>query len=125
MARKPVDKRLTDIRRQVGASVKERRLLLGLTQVDLGGMVGVSYQQLHKYENGTNRIPAEKLLVLAEALGVKVDTFFEGVRKGAAAISDPTQQRALELVEAFHAIESERGRVALHYLAQTMAGMGK
>ena len=62
--------RAQDIDRYVGARMRERRLMLGLTQQHLADLIGVTYQQAHKYEKGVNRIAAGRLSTIARALGV-------------------------------------------------------
>ncbi len=61
----------------VGRRLRERRLLLGLSQEELGKAVGVSFQQIQKYEGGSNRLSASRLWQLCEALGCPVDFFYE------------------------------------------------
>ena len=63
----------------VGKRLRRRRRLLGMTQQDLAGMVGVRFQQIQKYETGTNRISASRLWDIAAALDVPVSFFFEGL----------------------------------------------
>ena len=53
--------RAQDVDRHVGARLRERRIMLGLTQQQLAELIGVTYQQAHKYENGINRISAGRL----------------------------------------------------------------
>ena len=60
----------------VGHKIRDRRKELHLSQTDLGTKVGVSFQQLQKYENGTNRVGASRLAAIAKALGVPVGYFF-------------------------------------------------
>ena len=64
--------------RHVGRRVQEKRLGLGLSQTALGKAVGVSFQQMQKYEKGQNRISASKLFEIAEFLNVGIPYFFEG-----------------------------------------------
>ena len=66
------------IDRHVGSRVRMRRLLLGMSQEKLGEAVGVTFQQLQKYEKGTNRISAGRLLVISRALRMPVSRFFDG-----------------------------------------------
>ena len=54
----------------VGARIRERRIMLGLTQQQLAEMIGVTYQQAHKYERGINRVSAGRLFEIARVLGV-------------------------------------------------------
>ena len=66
----------------VGRRVYERRAQLGITQGDLARALGVSFQQLQKYEKGANRISASRLWGTAAALAVDIDYFFEGLDDG-------------------------------------------
>lgn len=61
----------------VGQKLRELRTQQGMTQQDLAAVLGLSYQQVQKYESGTNRISAGKLYFFAKALGVKVSDFYE------------------------------------------------
>ncbi|WP_262696013.1 helix-turn-helix domain-containing protein [Kordiimonas aquimaris] len=62
----------------VGLRVRERRKMLSMSQSSLGDIVGVTFQQIQKYERGTNRIGSSRLLRVANALDVPVSYFFEG-----------------------------------------------
>jgi transcriptional regulator with XRE-family HTH domain len=68
----PVDK-------HVGARVRMRRLMLGITQQKLGDALSLTFQQVQKYEKGVNRIGASRLQQISEILTVPVSFFFEGV----------------------------------------------
>eukprot|EP01155_Anaeramoeba_flamelloides_P004392 Anaeramoba_flamelloidesa1067283_9.p2 GENE.a1067283_9~~a1067283_9.p2 ORF type:complete len:154 (-),score=21.07 a1067283_9:97-558(-) len=67
------------IDRYVGSRVRARRVGLRLSQTMLGEAIGVTFQQIQKYENGSNRIGASNLFKIARALGVDVAFFYEGV----------------------------------------------
>ena len=67
---------LTD--KHVGARVRLRRLMLGMSQEKLGDALGVTFQQLQKYEKGANRISASRLQHMSQILQVPVSFFFEG-----------------------------------------------
>jgi transcriptional regulator with XRE-family HTH domain len=72
-------KKLPDpIDQHVGSRVKMRRVLVGLSQEKLGDALGITFQQIQKYEKGTNRIGASRLQQAAKVLGVSVNFFFEG-----------------------------------------------
>ena len=103
----------------VGKRARERRLALGLTVQELAAVLGVPYQQLHKYETGANRLSAGRLFLLAEALGVEVAHFFGGDEEVAA----PTEHRRalLELVRNFARIPDRKQREAVARLARTLA----
>ena len=63
--------------RHVGSRIRERRVMMGLSQQQLAKMIGVTYQQAHKYERGLNRISAGRLFEIGQVLGVPVSWFFE------------------------------------------------
>jgi transcriptional regulator with XRE-family HTH domain len=63
----------------VGGRVRLRRMELGMTQEMLGERLGVTFQQVQKYENGTNRISAGRLYTVARKLEVPITYFFEGI----------------------------------------------
>ena len=66
----------------VGSQVRTLRRQRGLTQTQLGDVLGLTFQQIQKYERGTNRISASKLAMLADALKVPVNVFFEECGSG-------------------------------------------
>lgn len=63
--------------KQIGAEMKRMRKALGISQMKLAEEIGVSFQQIQKYEKGTNKISAERIQQIAKALGTSVNTFFE------------------------------------------------
>src|SRR6516164_11301165 len=63
----------------VGARIRQRRIMMGLTQQQLAELIGVTYQQAHKYERGINRVSAGRLFEIARVLGVPVGFFYEGI----------------------------------------------
>jgi transcriptional regulator with XRE-family HTH domain len=65
--------------RHVGARVRMRRMMLGMSQTNLGEAVGLTFQQIQKYERGTNRIGASRLQHIAHILQVPASFFFEGL----------------------------------------------
>jgi transcriptional regulator with XRE-family HTH domain len=70
------------IDRHVGARVRMRRLLVGMSQEKLGEALGITFQQIQKYEKGANRIGASRLQHTAKILGVPVEFFFDGAPGG-------------------------------------------
>jgi transcriptional regulator with XRE-family HTH domain len=88
-----------------------------MSQIDLGEHLGVTFQQIQKYEKGTNRVGAGRLLIIANLLKVPVAAFYEGA-KGATAptnlpISLLSKRDAFRLAEAFDKIEDKRLRSVL------------
>jgi len=67
--------------RFIGMRIRERRVARGLTQRELGDLVGVTYQQAQKYEHGTNAVSASRLYVIARALSTPLEYFFEGLQQ--------------------------------------------
>lgn len=63
----------------IGARVRLRRLMLGMSQENLSGKLGVTFQQVQKYEKGLNRISASRIYELAQALSVPVSYFYDGL----------------------------------------------
>jgi len=61
----------------IGARMRESRLALGMTQESLGELVGVTFQQVQKYEKGANRVSAARLFEICKALNVPLATMFE------------------------------------------------
>src|SRR5690242_681355 len=106
----------------VGARIRERRIMLGLSQQQLAQMIGVTYQQAHKYERGLNRISAGRLYEIATVLNVTVSWFFEGLTMDESGTTiSPRQRMCLELARNFAAIENERHREALSQMARALA----
>ncbi len=115
----------------VGARVRLRRTLLGMTQTTLGNTLGLTFQQVQKYENGKNRISASRLFDLTRVLDVPIEHFFEDMPPEVAASPPATKGRGrakkppsnepnpmlkretLELVRAYYKIEDAgiRGRL--------------
>jgi transcriptional regulator with XRE-family HTH domain len=99
----PAEKRVgrasaQDVDRYVAARIRERRLMLGLTQQQMAQSIGVTDQQAHKYERAMNRIAAGRLYRIAQALGVDVSYFFEGLQITPGSIASHQQQMLLDLI---------------------------
>jgi len=113
--------RVHDFDRHVGARIRESRIMLGLTQQQLADLIGVTYQQAHKYERGINRVSAGRLFQIAKALSVPVGSFFEGLDEPQTRVQSPRERMCLELAKNFAQIPSERYQEALSRLARTLA----
>ena len=124
----------------VGARTRVRRTLLGMTQTDLGDALGLTFQQVQKYERGTNRVGAGRLYDLARVLDVSVEYFFDELSPDARASSpakgrgkakkaprydpDPMVKReTLEFVRAYYKIEDADVRKRVYQLI-TSVGAG-
>ena len=83
-----LSKRTAEADKRVGACVRAARIKAGLSQSKLAGELGITFQQLQKYEKGKNRIAVSTLLLIAEALDLPVNSFFESVERQASDESD-------------------------------------
>jgi transcriptional regulator with XRE-family HTH domain len=113
--------RTQDIDRHVGARVRERRIMLGFTQQQLADLIGVTYQQAHKYERGINRVSAGRLFEIAHVLNVPVNYFFEGLMDDESRQVSSRERMCLELARNFAQIPNERHQEALSQLALVLA----
>jgi transcriptional regulator with XRE-family HTH domain len=126
----PIDK-------YVGARVRMRRLMLGMSQEKLGDNLGITFQQVQKYEKGTNRVSSGRLQAMSDILQIPLSFFFEGaphiagpVHQGAkesspAYISDfLANPDGLKLVKAFTQIGDAQLRRSLVHLIEELAGDG-
>jgi transcriptional regulator with XRE-family HTH domain len=122
----PSTARATAADKHVGNRIRERRVMLGLSQQQLAQMIGVTYQQAHKYERGLNRISAGRLFEIAQVLGVPISWFFEGLKPSSQAVELSTRQRmCLELARNFAAINDERHQDALSQMARALAAQSQ
>jgi transcriptional regulator with XRE-family HTH domain len=115
-----IRRRADDVDRWVGQRVRERRLTLGLSQQQLAQLLGISYQQEHKYESGINRIAAGRLYAIATTLGVDISYFFEGLLDPEALTPPASQRMLFDLVRNFQALPSVREQGVLCDLARIM-----
>lgn len=122
----------------VGKRLRLKRTLLGLSQESLGKAIGVTFQQIQKYERGINRMGASRLYDFARALGTSVSYFFEGFSEDAATAygaygmtegeasafehQDPTANReTMEMMRAFGRIKSPVQRKRVLELVRAMS----
>ncbi len=126
--------------RHVGRRLRMRRLLLGMSQERLGELLGLTFQQIQKYERGTNRLGASRLFEAARALEVDVAFFFDdmpvdgnahGLAEAPATFvgeitapgrNEPGRRDTLELVRAFERIDDTELRRRVLDLTKAVAG---
>lgn len=116
-----VANRATDTDRFVGNRIRERRIMLGLSQQQMAELIGVTYQQAHKYERGINRISAGRLFEISQVLDVKVGHFFEGLEKGGSGEINERQRMCLEIARNFTQIDNKTHQEALSHMARALA----
>ena len=131
------DSRTAYVDAHVGGRLRERRILLGLSQTRLGESLGLSFQQIQKYERGIDRISVGRLVHLAHVLEVPITYFFDelsepgetagllaGIAKASTgeAAEDPMSKReTLELVRAYYQIEQSELRKHIFALIRSIA----
>jgi len=113
--------RLKNINRCVGARMRHRRIVLGMTQSQLANLIGITYQQEQKYEKGINRITAGRLYRIAQVLRVQVSYFYEGLGGETDLLPPPEQRMVLELVHSFLDIPDRKRQEALTSLVRALA----
>jgi transcriptional regulator with XRE-family HTH domain len=115
---------------EVAKRVRALRLQRGISQTELGGILDVTFQQVQKYETGTNRISAGRLQQIAEVLDVPVTYFYAGTDGNGSEPKSPSIGGEFDLLQSAHAIRlvraytriSDRGvRLKLLKLAETIA----
>lgn len=112
----------------VGSRIRMRRLMVGMSQEKLGERLGITFQQVQKYEKGTNRVGSGRLHEIGRILGVPVSYFFEGQELGTSGERDASSpdsavpdKDSLELLQAFNAIVDPQVRRALVNMARALA----
>ncbi len=107
----------------VGGRVRARRTLIGMSQTELGKRVGLTFQQIQKYEKGMNRIAASRLWRFSLILGRPISWFFEGIGKQKRKVDDLLAKReTLQLVRYLSACDPD---VQKHLVAMINAVAGK
>ncbi len=74
--------------REIGEKIKKKRRELGISQEDLAERLGVTYQQIQRYENGTNRLNVENIQVIADILNVPLSYLFSSIREEKIVVSE-------------------------------------
>jgi transcriptional regulator with XRE-family HTH domain len=107
----------------VGKRIRARRLFLGMNQSALAAALGLTFQQVQKYEHGANRVSASRLSAIADVLGVPVSFFFiEGPAQHDARME---QSEAIELVRYYYAIPDARVRQQFLQMIKAVATRSK
>lgn len=130
--------RATSLDGILGGQLKQRRILLGLSQERLAEQLGITFQQVQKYENGANRISASRLFEISKALDTPISFFFENTTANQSAqpsygLSDNdqsafesaddimTRKETMELIRVYYSIEDAKLRKDLFKLVRSMA----
>jgi len=118
----------------VGSRLRSRRILLDMSQEQLGTSIGLTFQQIQKYERGANRIGASRLYHIAQILNINVSYFFDAFEEGKKSLgfAEPTQsefksedimakRETLDLVRAYYKIQDPKLRHQILEMAKAMA----
>lgn len=123
---KMLQKQAQKIDKIIGRNVRIHRLAKKMSQTELGEKLGVSFQQVQKYENGTNRVGSGRLFQIAAILGLHVSTFFKGgdAREGSrdtGLLDLLAEPQSVRLIRAFSKITDNTVRRSLVQLAEKFA----
>jgi transcriptional regulator with XRE-family HTH domain len=115
-----------ELEAQIGERIRSRRIHAGVSQENLGKLLGVSFQQIQKYEKGTNRVSAGRLLKIAEVLECDVTDFLEGLQdsrtSSAAEFSKfLATKEGIAIVEAMMRIRTQEMRRTVIDIAEKLA----
>jgi transcriptional regulator with XRE-family HTH domain len=119
------------IDRHVGTRIRHKRMMLGISQEALGDALGVTFQQVQKYEKGMNRVGASRLQAIANFLEVPVSYFFDGAggqsQRGTSAGKDQVldliaTREGIRLNRAFASIKDARVRAKIVSMLEALAG---
>jgi len=111
---------------EVGRRIKLQRLNAGFSQTALGDKIGVTFQQVQKYEKGANRVGAGRLTDIASVLKVPIAVFFDGAKE--AAVTSPksptellTRPHALRLLQAYSVMEDDKVRASILSMVEAIS----
>ncbi len=119
----------------VGSRIRMRRQLVSMSQEKLGELLGITFQQVQKYEKGTNRISASRLYYASKILGVPVQAFFEDLpgSEGDAGFSEPAENNSvmsslmntegIQLAKAFRDADNTTKRKLIATMARAIVDM--
>ncbi len=111
----------------VGRRVRERRTIIGMSQEKLGEVVGLSFQQIQKYETGSNRVSASRLYEFSTIMGVSPSWFFEGYEMKDAVQDEPNlcRRETLEFIRSYEKISEKTQKQLRALIMATSREYGK
>jgi len=123
------NKSTTKTDKLIGQAIRDHRLAKGLTQGQLGAKLGVTFQQIQKYENGTNRVGSGRLYEIAEVLELPVTDFFKSEKLSRVSHPSPfdllDDAMSLQMLKEFAKIRDSDTRRAVLAIVEQMVGAGK
>ena len=116
---------LDEIDKFIGNKIYSLRLAKGLPRQELSKVIGVTHQQLQKYENGTNRVAASRLVLIAKALGREVAYFYQGFTAGDNSLPETENQRlCIEVARNFRRLGNREHQDAINTLVKSLLKKG-
>ena len=106
----------------VGKKIREVRLLRGMTQVNVAEKLGLSFQQLQKYETGYNRVSASKMFEISQLLDVEPAYFFEGLPRSGMPEREALDERTAKAAQALSSIADDKIRAQIQSMIHELAG---
>lgn len=102
----------------VGKNIRKHRKFLGLSQTNIAEILGITFQQVQKYESGTNRLSASKLYLISQALGVSISDLYMGIDSAdtpdsSVNLLSDLSEEALEMLHMFQKIKDPNVRSAI------------
>lgn len=113
--------RTQEVDRHVSARIRTRRVMLGLTQTEFADLLGVSIQQVQKYERGINRISAGRLFEIAQAASWPIEYFFDGLDEAGKRPINGRERMCVEFVRTVGQVLNRSHQEALSQLVRTLA----
>lgn len=114
-------KELQEINKNIGKRIRFCRLNEGMTISQLAKVLGVSTQQVQKYETGINRASAASLLVIAKTLNKDISYFYKGLDIGKNTPKRQRERLCLQVAQNFAKIKNEKYQVAINEIVKTLA----
>lgn len=115
--------KMEQIDKFIGGKIYSLRLAQGLSRGQLSKVIGVTPQQLQKYENARNRVSASRLVLIAKALGKNISYFYEGLEESDSEVIPSHHQRLLlEVSRNFMKIENAEHKNAVNKLIRSLLG---
>jgi transcriptional regulator with XRE-family HTH domain len=121
-------KRIEPVDKLVGQNIRIFRMAKGISQTELGNSVGVTFQQIQKYEKGANRVGSSRLAKIAVILKVPISNFFDNAASGSdGPVAGPVvtdlliSPYAVQMLKAFAKLPSDKLRRSLVVLAESIA----
>ena len=112
---------IVEVDRHIGRRIHSYRIGLGVSRQQLADEIGVTHQQLQKYEKGTNRISAGRLVLIAKALGKGVSAFYEGLDNSySSQVLNSQQRMCLEVSKNFMQLDSPKYQNAINSLIKSL-----